>query len=88
MTVEQQLLYQKIGEILWFEWDPIGVNYLDTARDEYESYVPTIFGLKVKGADSETIAVTLFEMESKTMCLKGNMERCRSIGDKIMALDA
>ena len=34
MTSEQKQLYKKIDEILWKEWDPIGVNDIDDVRDE------------------------------------------------------
>src|SRR5690554_4253656 len=48
-------LYQKVDEILWNDWDPIGVNDI-APRDEYQSYTPTIFNLIKNGADKETVA--------------------------------
>ena len=33
-------LYKRIDEILWEDWDPIGVNDVEEARDEYQSYLP------------------------------------------------
>jgi hypothetical protein len=78
-------LYQTIDEILWNDWDPIGIN--DAApRDEYQGYTPTIFSLKNKGADKEVIAQKLFELETKNMGLAGNIEHCRQIADKIVIL--
>jgi hypothetical protein len=38
-------LFKRIDDILWFDWDPIGIND-DAPRDEYESYTPPIFSLK------------------------------------------
>jgi hypothetical protein len=46
-------VYKKIDEILYFEWDPIGIKSLDGARDEYVSYTPQIFSLKKSGATVE-----------------------------------
>ncbi|MFN0049073.1 MAG: hypothetical protein ACKVOU_08135 [Cytophagales bacterium] len=78
-------LYQDIDEILWNDWDPIGIN--DTApRDEYQSYTPTIFTLKNKGADQEVIAQKLFELETKNMGLDGNIKHCRQVAEKIVML--
>lgn len=78
-------LYQAIDEILWTDWDPIGVNDAGP-RDEYQSYTPTILNLKIKNADKEVIAKKLFEIETQTMGLFGNMDKCRLIADKIINL--
>lgn len=78
-------LYQTIDEILWNEWDPIGINGV-TPRDKYRDYTPTIFGLKKRGADKEVLAQKLFELETKNMGLAGNIEHCRQIADKIIIL--
>lgn len=51
MTSEQKELYTAIDEILWNDWDPIGVSDI-APRDEYQSYTPTIFSLKINGADT------------------------------------
>jgi hypothetical protein len=86
MTPEQNLLYKNIDEILWNDWDPIGIN--DVApRDEYQSYTPEIFTLKLNGAEKEMIALKLFEIETKTMGLFGNIENCRLVATKIIELD-
>ncbi len=85
MTSEQKELYKAIDEILWNDWDPIGVN--DSApRDEYQSYTPTIFSLKINGADTETIAKKLYEIETVTIGVLGSIDHCRQIADKIINL--
>ncbi len=58
------LIAQKIDEILWFDWDPIGVNDYPEARDEYRSYVPEIYDLKILGADRALIAERLLKIET------------------------
>lgn len=69
-------LYQAIDEILWNDWDPIGIN--DSApRDEYQGYTPEIFRLKISGADKDSIANRLNEIETKTMGLIGNIDHCK-----------
>ena len=82
MTIDQKILYKKIDEILWFEWDPIGVNVYEEARDEHDSYLPQIFSLKIHGANKGTIAALLFKIETETMGLVGNIEHCREIAGK------
>lgn len=80
-------LYKALDNILWKDWDPIGVNEHLSARDEYYGYIPTIFDLKIKGADVETIAKKLFEIETARMGLFGNMKHCSEIAEKIIALE-
>ena len=55
-------LYKKIDDILWDDWDPIGVNGIEDIRDEYTSYVPYIVNLKVRGADIVKITNHLFQL--------------------------
>jgi len=84
MLPEYQL-YKEIDEILWNDWDPIRVN--DVApRDEYQSYTPAIFALKVKGADIEAIAQRLYEFERERMGLGGDIGHCVQIAEMIISL--
>ena len=46
MTADQKSVLKSIDEILWNDWDPIGVNDTEGARGEYSSYALQIFGLK------------------------------------------
>ena len=78
-------LYQKIDEILWNDWDPIGVNDI-APRDEYQGYTPIIFNLIKRDADKELITQKLFEFETKNMGLFGNIKRCRQSAEKIINL--
>ena len=79
-------LYKKIDEILWNDWDPIGVNDIKTVMDEYTSYVPYIVNLKMKGANVEKIAKHLLQLESGSMGMSGSIERCGEIAQKIVEL--
>ena len=77
------LIYRKIDDILWFDWDPIGVN--DCApRDEYQSYVPEIFALIKAKADRWEIANTLYRFETENMGMSGTIKNCLMIADKIL----
>ncbi|NDV67329.1 hypothetical protein D0T66_00245 [Dysgonomonas sp. 25] len=79
-------LYEKIDRILWYNWDPIGVNNTESIRDEYSSYVPYIVKLKMEGADAIKIANHLYQLETTSMGMGGCMERCKEIACKIVAL--
>lgn len=47
MSIEHIAFYKGVREILWNNWDPIGVNNI-APRDEYQSYVPEIFFLLIQ----------------------------------------
>ena len=47
---------QQIDRILWEVWDPIGVNKISPASDEYSGYVNGVFQLLTSGASDEEIA--------------------------------
>jgi hypothetical protein len=77
------LLYKKIDDILWFDWDPIGINDL-APRDEYQGYVPEIYGLVKAKADRQEIANRLHKLETENMGISARIERCLTIADKIL----
>ena len=83
---EYKELYKAIDEILWNDWDPIGVNDDDDVRDEYQSYSLQICGLKIHGADQEAIAQKLFNFERDELGFNGSIEHCRQVAEKIINL--
>jgi hypothetical protein len=77
-------IFRAIDKILWTDWDPIGVNDLQICRDEYRSYVPAIYRLKLAGSDREMIASKLFEISQKEMAITLTMDVCREVAEKIV----
>ncbi|MEI6816293.1 MAG: hypothetical protein WCL14_06755 [Bacteroidota bacterium] len=83
MKEEDQRLWNAIDEILWNDWDPIGINDI-APRNEYSSYTPIIYDLVINGADKETIAIALDEIVTKRMVLISNIEYNRRIAELII----
>jgi len=77
------LLCKKIDDILWFDWDPIGINDI-APRDAYQSYVPEIFRLVKSKSDRQEIANRLLKLENEIIGLSGTIENCLTIADKIL----
>lgn len=90
MKKQYKELYDKIDEILWSDWDPIGINDIENIRDEYSSYVPYIVKLKLEGADIIKIANHLYQLETVSIGMTGNkelvMEHCKEIAQQIIDL--
>jgi hypothetical protein len=57
-----------VNEILYEDWDPIGVAG-SAPRDEYESYVPALIRLARGKSSTEAVAVHLAELEAEAMGL-------------------
>lgn len=85
-AAKQFLIYRKIDEILWYDWDPIGVNDITDARNEYRGYVSEIVELKQNGMCKQEIALHLFEIETERMGLSGVMANCLITADRIISL--
>lgn len=80
------LQFQIVDDILWYDWDPIGINDI-APRDEYQSYTPQIFNLFKSNANINIIAKALSKIETVNIGLSGNMEKCLKIANKILAID-
>jgi len=79
-------LYKQIDEILWKDWDPIGVyNEQGVARDEYYSYVPAFFAFAKKKGSLEEFLQIIQEAEDH-MGLSSSAEKKKSLYEKIMNL--
>jgi len=63
------------------------MKYNEGPRDEYEMYIPSIFGLKINGANAEEIALKLNAIESQRMDIGGGYENCKKVAEKILNLN-
>lgn len=82
---DELALYNAIDEILWKDWDPIGVNDMPEARDEYQSYLPHIFRLAIEGKDAEHISSSLIATIEGNIGLCADKEHCLKVAKKIVA---
>jgi len=64
-------LEQRIDEVLFYVWDPIGSSDIAAARGEYSSYVLAILNYVLE-EDLKKIASQLNKIESSSMGLAPN----------------
>ena len=83
MAYEHVDFYKYVDALLWDEWDPIGVNQMLDARDEYYAYLPKVVEMALSKVDSETIAHHLLNIETEHMGLAGDINKCRRVAEKI-----
>lgn len=66
--MKQISLEMAVSEILHYMWDPIGVNVIPPARDEYETYTSEILKMLEEPLTSvEDIAHYLYVIETETI---------------------
>ena len=83
LTSEQKILYKRIDQILWEDWDPIGVNDHESARDEYQSYLPKVFRLANEDVKVSEIADQLDKIVTESIGLQSNYKHCTEIAKLI-----
>lgn len=65
----QQQLYQRIDEILFYQWDPIGISGSDWPRNEYHSYLPQVFACVMESNSPQPVAKLLGLIATENMGL-------------------
>ncbi len=81
------MLFAKVSEILWKEWDPIGVYDPESEwDDEYDNYVPVIVGYLLNDRDLYKISSHLVEIEINSMGFDGQKvtEHHKNIAQKLI----
>jgi hypothetical protein len=80
------MLHEKVRTILLRDWDPIGVNDLPEAQDEYDSYVQPISEMLKQGKDVNEVYAYLRWVVKDYMCLDGNEDTDRAIAEKLVKI--
>jgi hypothetical protein len=62
-TEESREVRLQIRTVLMSKWDPIGVNEVPKAADEYDSYIGGVYELLERGASEESIRAYLRNIE-------------------------
>ena len=73
-----------IKNILWEDWDPIGINDAVTATDEYDNYAPEVYKMIANGADAITVAKYLTYVDTKLLGSTANPTRDLIVADKLV----
>ena len=83
---KQLELYRGIDEILWNDWDPIGINLLPSSRDEYQNYIPVIFRMVMKSVSIQELEEYLDDVVRNRMGLRSIKKSNQPVAKKIIAL--
>ena len=79
-------LHQKIRDVLLKEWDPIGVQAIPEAQDEYDGYVPTVYSMLIARKPINEVFEYLLWLETEHMGLTADRQRTQSIAERLVGL--
>jgi len=80
-------IQESIRLVLLRDWDPIGIQDVPEAQDEYDSYVGGVYRLLASGATAQEIAEHLFRIEMFQMGLSTSYSaRLLPVAAKLRAL--
>lgn len=81
-------IQESIRHILLLDWDPIGINDIPEAQDEYDSYVGGVYRLLASKCSADELIDHLFLIETRTMgLLVPGREHLRPVANKLLSLN-
>jgi hypothetical protein len=87
-TKRGRAVHESIRQVLLRDWDPIGVNDVPEAQDEYDSYVGGVYRMLASACSEDEIIDHLWRIESHNMgLLTADRESLRPVATKLMNLN-
>lgn len=83
-----KFITKKIKEIFSDDWDPIGVQGISEAQDEYDAYIPSIYSMIYSKKTESELFDYLWEIETEHMGLSGNRTQIQIAAHKLFELSA
>ena len=81
-------IQNSIRQVLFRDWDPIGVNDNPKLGDEYDAYVAPVYRILVWSRSEEELIAFLQKTEHDQIGLKSApAEQLRGVARKLLALD-
>jgi hypothetical protein len=81
-------MQESIKKILLEHWDPIGINNIPEAKDEYDSYVPTVYKLLITTRNKTELFDYLWWVETEYIGVCGNRQKTENIVFKLFEMFA
>jgi len=81
-------IQDSIRQVLFRDWDPIGVNDNPNLADEYDNYLAPVYRILTGSRSEEELVQFFFRTESETIGLStDSTERLRPMARKLLELD-
>lgn len=79
-------LSKPVGAVLMKDWDPIGIQDVPSAADEYHAYIERFTGLLRRHASISTLAENLLRIETEEIGLAGDRGRALRVASILREL--
>lgn len=77
-------LLQRIDEVLYYLWDPLGVAREPLSRQEYSAFVPDVFAALLDDADEQRLMELLLLLETEFLALAPRPSQARRIAELLV----
>lgn len=81
--MERDALFEAVRKILMRDWDPIGINDVPAAQDEYDAYASNVVQMLRRDASVDVLYLFLRQIETDHMGLTGDRETTRHVAEKL-----
>ena len=75
----------ELRALLMEHWDPIGVDGIPEARDEYDGYLGPLVNRLHDGADAQTVAEYLASVQTERMGLPVTADQLHDVASRVVA---
>ncbi len=82
----RRLYYKAIREVFLTDWNPIGVDGLP--EDEYDNYIPAMYGMLVQGTSEREIADYIQQVETEKMEFNPDRSHLEAVARKLLLIPA
>ena len=79
--------HEAIRKALLDEWDPIGVDGIVEAQDEYDSYIPAIYKMLISRKPKHELFDYLWWLETEHMGLTGDRQRTEKFAERLLEIN-
>ena len=76
--------HRAIHEILMNNWDPIGVQGIAEAQDEYDAYVAGVYSRLIRHVERHELFDYLWAVETEHMGLHGDRQKTEQVVDLLL----
>lgn len=79
-------IFQRLDEILFYQWDPIGISYSNGVRHEYEAYLPQLLYIAFTDRSVKAVMSYLDYAAAEWIGLAVKQEKLEEIAEMIILL--
>ena len=77
-------LLQRVDEVLYYHWDPLGVAREPVSRQEYAAFVPEVFAALLDNADEHRVMELLLLLESEFLGVGPRPSQARRVAEMLV----